>query len=112
MNTTGAGGAGMGGAGGTGGTGQPGLFGFFALNEWNKAKPDELKKELTNAIAQDPEVTDASNIGVEPVLDGGKVVAIRLNGKAGSRKEAERAEQIVHVNTKDGVDVVNELVVD
>lgn len=94
-----------------GGVGQPELFGFFALNQWNTAKPDELKRELMNAIAQDPEVTDVTNIGVEPVLEGGKVASIRLNGKTGSRKDAERAAQIVHVNTKDEVDVINEIVV-
>ncbi|MFW5684808.1 MAG: hypothetical protein ACOCVK_02645 [bacterium] len=87
----------------------PRVGAFFKINRWNQNSIEQLKTELLSAIQEDPEIKDASNIGLEMETDIRKVDRIKLVGSVGSESERQRARRIVEVNTHDEVEVENEL---
>ena len=88
----------------------PRVGAFFKINRWNENSLEQLKTELLKAIAQDPQVGDASNVGLELETHGSNSVRfIRLIGSVASEPDRARAARIVQVNTADEVDVANEL---
>ena len=92
-------------------TNEPQIGAFFKIHRWNENSIEQLKTELLKALSQDPEITDASNVGMEIESVGNEVRTIRLIGSVGSDDERTRASRLVEVNTHDEVDVKNELVV-
>jgi hypothetical protein len=89
----------------------PLLSPYFVGRRWDLANQAELRRELEKAITEDPEIDSKTTISVVPEEKGSKITAIHLNGTVGSDREKERAQQIVSVNTREEVEVVNELVV-
>ncbi|MFP4114139.1 MAG: hypothetical protein ACOC2Y_04930 [Spirochaetota bacterium] len=90
---------------------EPQIGPFFKVRRWNENSVEQLKTELLKAIAQDPEIGDASNMGLEIGTAGNEVKSIRLIGAADSGDDRDRAARIVAVNTADEVEVKNDLVV-
>lgn len=84
---------------------------YFITHAWNIATRDELKKELQHAVVEDPLVENKANISVNPIQDGARVSHIELIGSVGSDRERKRVRQIIGVNTKDEVDIVDRLTV-
>lgn len=89
---------------------RPPVAPYFAANAWNVTDTKDLRKELQKAIVQDPEIQHKADVSVDVRTDRAKVTEIHLIGSAGSDREKERAEQVVAVNTRDEVKIVNELV--
>jgi len=90
----------------------PRVGAFFKINRWNQNSIEQLKTELLKAIAEDPEIRDASNVGLELETRGGnQVQLIRLIGSVGSEAGRQRAARIVAVNTIDEVTVENDLTI-
>ena len=92
-------------------THEPQVGAFFKINRWNTNSLEQLKTELLEAIAEDPRIGDATNIGMEFDTPASKVERIRLVGRVESEAERQRARRIVEVNTHDEVVVENELAV-
>lgn len=90
---------------------QPAVSPYFASNPWHLAKQNDLEDELQKAIVEDPEIASKADISVDVTTDGKKVTEIHLVGSVASDKELQRAAEIVSVNTRDEVKIVNELVV-
>ncbi len=90
---------------------QPPIAPYFLANAWHLADHKSLRDELQRAIVDDPEITSKTDISVDLKADGDKVSEIHLIGSVGSKKEMQRAEEIISVNTKNEVKVVNDLVV-
>ncbi|MFW6312635.1 MAG: hypothetical protein ACOC2N_01975 [Spirochaetota bacterium] len=88
----------------------PRVGAFFKINRWNQNSLEQLKTELLKAISEDPEIRDATNVGLELETHGQpQVQLIRLIGSVGSEAERQRAARIVAVNTIDEVTVENDL---
>jgi hypothetical protein len=92
-------------------TPDPQMGAFFKVNQWNKNSVEQLKTELLKAIAEDPEISNASNIGLDLEAGIAKVERVRLVGSVGSEAERQRARRIVEVNTREELEVENELAV-
>ncbi len=71
---------------------------------------EELEKNLMQALIDDPEIGDSTNITVnfDPFANS-KKGKIELLGKVESELDKNRAEEIAKVNTKDEVEVLNNL---
>jgi len=89
---------------------QPVVSPYFVVRPWNLANEAELRDELQKAIVEDPEIQSKADISVDTVTNGAKVSEIHLIGAVASEKEKERAKEIVTVNTRNEVKIVNELV--
>lgn len=90
---------------------EPTVGAFFKVRRWNENSLEQLKTELLKAIEEDPQIDDASAVGLELETGGNKVGAIRIVGTVSSDDERTRAGRIVGVNTHDEVEVKNELAV-
>ncbi len=90
----------------------PRVGAFFKINRWNQNSLEQLKTELLKAISEDPEIRDASNVGLELETYGkSQVQLIRLIGSVDNEAERQRAARIVAVNTIDEVTVENDLTI-
>lgn len=89
----------------------PQIGAFFKINRWNTNSIEQLRTELLKAMAEDPQITDATNIGLELETATNKVERIELVGSVKSEPERQRAARIVEVNTHEEVVVENELAV-
>jgi hypothetical protein len=78
---------------------------------WDLADRKELREELQKAIIDDPEVENKADISVYLETEGTKVSEIHIIGSVGSEKEKQRVAEIVSVNTRNEVEVINELLV-
>ena len=89
----------------------PGVMPFFMNEGWKTVGVKEIKKELQAAITQDPEIQSKASISVDVVLKGVGGKEVHLIGSVADDREKHRAREIVQVNTKDEVDIVDELTV-
>jgi osmotically-inducible protein OsmY len=89
----------------------PALAHAFLTRPWNKMNSNELRSNLVQAFAEDPEIQDASNIAVNIKGDVGSDTTVELVGKVKSQLDASRAEQIVRVNTGGEAAIRNDLVI-
>mgnify|MGYP006298369897 CR=1 FL=1 len=90
---------------------QPPISPYFLAHAWHLADHKELREELQKAIFDDPEIESKGNISVNLETEGSKITEIHLLGSVGSDREKQRAEEIMSVNTKNEVKIVNELAV-
>ena len=83
----------------------------FTNTSWRAMKTDEVKKNLLDAIVEDPEIGSSTNIAVN--VHAGVVGAdpeIELVGKVDSEKDKARAEEIARVNTGGEAAITNNLI--
>ena len=84
----------------------------FQQTSWKKMELKELRSQLFDAITEDPQIGNASNIAVNVHSgDSGADPIIELAGKVDTAQDKARAGQIVAVNTGDEAKVTNNLVV-
>ena len=90
----------------------PPMAPIFISQGWRDMSTQNLEKYLIEALTDDPEISDATKISVkytEPL--SGKDGEIEILGKVASEEERERAFEIVKVNTKEEINIKNNLVV-
>lgn len=82
----------------------------FLKTTWNAMEKEELEKNLMQALIDDPEIGDSTNITVnfDPFANSNKG-KIELLGKVDSELDKNRAEEIAKVNTKNEVEILNNL---
>jgi len=85
----------------------------YPIRGGGKGPEPDYEKLVQEAIVQDPEIEDSSNISVA-IKDGGLLGKdeLHLIGKVGSEKQKKRAQALAESNTKRQVHVVNEIVVE
>ena len=93
-------------------TNDPRVGAFFKINRWNRNSAEQLKTELLKALTDDPEIRDASKIGLEVETSGSEVTGMRLSGTVSSEHERQRARRVIEVNTHDEVEVKNDLILE
>lgn len=72
---------------------------------------DEISNNLQEAIIEDPELSDTTNISVKAEDErGSKEPVIHLIGKVKNEAEKARAQEIIEKNTRNEMKVANELV--
>jgi hypothetical protein len=76
-----------------------------------KKENKELEKKLLEALVQDPEIENSTNISAVVKKERGNRV-VHLLGKVDTEKERLRAEELVKINTPEGHSIVNEIVTD
>ena len=72
----------------------------------------DLQKKLLNAIQQDAEITDPTNISVNVEKQHGKTGKIELFGEVNNESDKSRAEEIVRKNTDHNIKVINSIKID
>ncbi|AHC14966.1 BON domain-containing protein [Salinispira pacifica] len=92
-------------------TAPPGIFAAFSATRWDEMEKKDLEKYLQQAIIDDPQVSrdSSSNISIDFRPDEGNGGGIHLIGKVKDQAELQRAGEIVKVNTRDEVQIHNEL---
>jgi osmotically-inducible protein OsmY len=77
---------------------------------WQNDDRKEIRDTIQQAFADDPEISDATNISV--VFGGQERKELHIFGSVPDEKSRSRAEEIATRNTAEDVTVVNELAVD
>lgn len=86
---------------------------FFKNTKVKDLTLDELSNNLQEAIIEDPELSDTTNISVKARDESGsKEPVVHLIGKAASESERARAQEIIEKNTSNSMQVANELAVE
>ena len=84
---------------------------FFKKTQIKDLSLGDISNNLQEAIIEDPELTDTTNISVKAEdTRGSKEPVIRLIGKVNS--EADKAREIIEKNTRNEMKVANELVLE
>ena len=84
----------------------------FQEKPWNSMTKHELQQGLIQAFIDDPEITSNANISAvveEENMKGPQ--RIKLLGTVDSEKEIERAKTLAQLNTRNEVEITNELTV-
>ncbi len=85
---------------------------FFKNTRIKDLSLDNISNNLQEAIIEDPEITDTTNISVKAKTDSSsKGPVIHLIGKVSSEADKARAQEIIEKNTRNEMKVTNELVV-
>jgi len=83
---------------------------FFKNTKIKDLILDEISNNLQEAIIEDPELADTTNIAVKAKTESGSQEAvIHLIGKAASEADRARAQEIIEKNTSNSIKVANEL---
>jgi len=82
---------------------------WYSFTTGERKENKDLERVLMEAIVQDPEIGDATNISVVIKKEDGDRV-IHLLGKLDSEKERDRALELAETNSKSKYKVVNEIV--
>jgi len=86
---------------------------FFKKTKIKDLSLDEIAHNLQEAIIEDPELADSTNISVKAEdKSGSKEAVIRLIGKVTSNSDRARAQEIIEKNTSNELKVANELAVE
>ncbi|MFW5711634.1 MAG: hypothetical protein ACOCXF_02360 [bacterium] len=86
---------------------------FFKNTPIKNLSLDDVSNNLQEAIIEDPELSDSTNISVKARDESGsKEPVIHLIGKVKSEADKARAQEIIEKNTRSEIKVVNELAVD
>ncbi len=83
--------------------------GWYSFTTGERKENKDLERVLMEAIIQDPEIGDATNISVIVKKEDGERV-IHLLGKLDTEKERDRALELAETNSKKQYKVVNEIV--
>lgn len=86
---------------------------FFKNTKIKDLTLDEVSSNLQEAIIEDPELSDTTNISVKAKDESGsKEPVIHLIGKVASEADRARAQEIIEKNTSNCMKVANELAVE
>jgi len=86
---------------------------FFKKTKIKDLSLDEIAHNLQEAIIEDPELADSTNISVKAEdKSGSKEAVIRLIGKVTSNSDRARAQEIIEKNTSNELKVANDLAVE
>src|SRR6056297_715037 len=86
---------------------------FFKKTKIKDLSLDEMAHNLQEAIIEDPELSDSTNISVTGEKESGsKEAVIRLIGKVTSNSDRARAQEIIEKNTSNELKVANDLAVE
>lgn len=86
---------------------------FFKNTRIKDLSLDDISNNLQEAIIEDPELTDTTNISVKARDESGsKEPVIHLIGKVKSEADKARAQEIIEKNTRSEMKVANELKVE
>lgn len=86
---------------------------FFKSTRINDLSLGDISNNLQEAIIEDPELSDTSNISVKAEDESGsKEPVIHLIGKVNSAADKARAQEIIEKNTSNEIKVANELAVE
>ncbi len=86
---------------------------FFKHTRIKDLSLDDISNNLQEAIIEDPELSDTTNISVKAEDESGsKQPVIHLIGKVPSESGKARAQEIIEKNTHNEMKVANELVVE
>ena len=86
---------------------------FFKERDLFGLSLDEIEEKLMDAIIEDPELKDTSNISVN-IEDKGafKDHLVHIIGKVKTTDDSDRVQEIVEKNTRKEMKISNELVVE
>ncbi|MBN1697713.1 MAG: BON domain-containing protein [Spirochaetales bacterium] len=85
----------------------------MAIVNNDKKETENLRRELIEAIQQDADITDATNISVN--VTGKKAtgtISIELFGKVNNETDKDRAGEIVEKKVEDNATVENNITID
>ncbi len=86
---------------------------FFKKAKIKDLSLDEISNNLQEALIEDPELSDTTNISVKAEGEGEtKEPVIHLIGKVKNEKDKARAQEIVEKNTGREMEISNELKVE
>jgi hypothetical protein len=86
---------------------------FFKKTKFKDLSLDEIEHNLQEAIIEDPELSNTTNISVKAKDESGsKEPVIHLIGKVKNEADQARAQEIIEKNTHNEMKVANELVVE
>jgi hypothetical protein len=82
---------------------------WYVFTPEQKKENRQLEKKIMEAIIQDPEIGDATNVSVV-VKKENNMPFIHLLGKLETEKERDRAHELADKNTPINFQVINEIV--
>jgi hypothetical protein len=82
---------------------------WYVFTPEEKKENKQLEKKLMEAIIQDPEIGDATNVSVIVKKENGTRF-VHLLGKLETEKERDRACELADTNTPIDFEVINEIV--
>ncbi|MCF7949727.1 MAG: hypothetical protein K9M94_14150 [Spirochaetia bacterium] len=86
---------------------------FFKNTKIKDLTLDEISNNLQEAIIEDPELSDTTNIAVKAKNESdSKEPVIHLIGKVASEADRARAKEIIEKNTSNSIKVANELAIE
>ena len=86
---------------------------FFKERDLFGLSLDEIEKKLMDAIIEDPELDNTTNISVNIEEKGAfKDHLVHIIGKVKTKDDRDRVEEIVEKNTREEMKISNELVVE